>query len=146
MEKTWKLMDKVVKLCQHPKMNLKNSPPFILDTLPDTYQHLRMIYGKHEDKLHVLNANEYFKVGRLATCNLIAIVPEIIGRIEARAGTFLAKQTTSCRLLGIMLPLSVKIKPPTYFIANFDLLTRLLLQPKAGIFALAQRAGLSSVA
>ena len=23
IEKTWKLMDKVVKLCQHPKMNLK---------------------------------------------------------------------------------------------------------------------------
>ncbi len=41
IEKTWKLMDKVVKLCQHPRMNLKNSPPFILDILPDTYQHLR---------------------------------------------------------------------------------------------------------
>lgn len=33
IEKTWKLMDKVVKLCQHPKMNLKNSPPFILGEL-----------------------------------------------------------------------------------------------------------------
>lgn len=62
IEKTWKLMDKVVKLCQHPKMNLKNSPPFILDILPDTYQHLRLIYGKHEDKLATLNANEYFKI------------------------------------------------------------------------------------
>lgn len=62
IEKTWKLMDKVVKLCQHPKMNLKNSPPFILDILPDTYQHLRLIYTKHEDKLAVLNGNEYFKI------------------------------------------------------------------------------------
>ncbi len=43
IEKTWKLMDKVVKLCQHPRMNLKNSPPFILDILPDTYQHLRWV-------------------------------------------------------------------------------------------------------
>lgn len=62
IEKTWKLMDKVVKLCQHPKMQLKNSPPFILDILPDTYQHLRLIYTKHEDQLHVLNENEYFRV------------------------------------------------------------------------------------
>uniref|UniRef100_T1IWL0 E3 ubiquitin-protein ligase CBL n=1 Tax=Strigamia maritima TaxID=126957 RepID=T1IWL0_STRMM len=62
IEKTWKLMDKVVKLCQHPRMNLKNSPPFILDILPDTYQHLRLIYAKYEDKMQVLNENEYFKV------------------------------------------------------------------------------------
>ena len=56
-------MDKVVKLCQSPKLNLKNSPPFILDILPDTYQHLRLIYSKYEqDKLDVLNSNEYFKV------------------------------------------------------------------------------------
>ncbi|CAG0900096.1 unnamed protein product [Darwinula stevensoni] len=62
IEKSWKLMDKVVKLCQHPKMNLKNSPPFILDILPDTYQHLKLIYGKHEERMYVLNENEYFKV------------------------------------------------------------------------------------
>ena len=63
IEKTWKLMDKVVKLCQSPKLNLKNSPPFILDILPDTYQHLRLIYSQYEqDKLDVLNSNEYFKV------------------------------------------------------------------------------------
>lgn len=62
LEKTWKLMDKVVKHCQHPKMNLKNSPPFILDILPDTYQHLRLIYSKYEDKLLQLNNNEYFRL------------------------------------------------------------------------------------
>ncbi|GAB6027408.1 hypothetical protein CHUAL_001679 [Chamberlinius hualienensis] len=62
IEKTWKLMDKVVKLCQHPKMNLKNSPPFILDILPDTYQHLRIICEKYEDGMLVLNENEYFKI------------------------------------------------------------------------------------
>ncbi|CAG0918214.1 unnamed protein product [Notodromas monacha] len=62
IQKTWKLMDKVVKLCQQPQMNLKNSPPFILDILPDTYQHMRQIYKKYEDKLHMLNENEYFKI------------------------------------------------------------------------------------
>jgi len=62
LEKTWKLMDKVVKLCQQSKMNLKNSPPFILDILPDTYQHLRLIYTKYEENMGALNNEEYFKV------------------------------------------------------------------------------------
>ena len=62
IEKSWKLMDKVVKLCQHPKMNLKNSPPFILDILPDTYQHLKLINVKYDDRMHVLNENEYFRI------------------------------------------------------------------------------------
>merc|ERR1719431_2164069 len=63
IEKTWKLMDKVVKLCQSPKLNLKNSPPFILDILPDTYQHLRLIYSKYEqERMDLLNSTEYFKI------------------------------------------------------------------------------------
>lgn len=62
LDKTWKLMDKVVKLCQHQRMNLKNSPPFILDILPDTYQRLRLIYSKYEDRMHVLHNNQHFCV------------------------------------------------------------------------------------
>lgn len=62
LEKTWKLMDKVVRQCQQSKMNLKNSPPFILDILPDTYQRLRLIYSKYEHQMHVLHANEHFNV------------------------------------------------------------------------------------
>lgn len=56
------LAPQVVKLCQHPKMNLRNSPPFILDILPDTYQHLRHVYTNYEDKLSVLNGTEYFRI------------------------------------------------------------------------------------
>lgn len=54
----------VVKLCQNPKMQLKNSPPFILDILPDTYQHLKLIHGEHEgpEKMSLLNENEYFRI------------------------------------------------------------------------------------
>ncbi|XP_045464702.1 E3 ubiquitin-protein ligase CBL [Harmonia axyridis] len=62
LDKTWKLMDRVVKLCQHPKMKLKNSPPFILDILPDTYQRLRLIYSKYEDNISVLHNIEYFNI------------------------------------------------------------------------------------
>uniref|UniRef100_A0A667WU14 E3 ubiquitin-protein ligase CBL n=1 Tax=Myripristis murdjan TaxID=586833 RepID=A0A667WU14_9TELE len=64
VEKTWKLMDKVVRLCQNPRLQLKNSPPYILDILPDAYQHLRLILGKYEEnqKLTQLSENEYFKI------------------------------------------------------------------------------------
>ncbi|XP_056592658.1 E3 ubiquitin-protein ligase CBL-B [Triplophysa dalaica] len=64
VEKTWKLMDKVVRLCQNPRLQLKNSPPYILDILPDTYQHLRLILCKYEEnqRLTQLSENEYFKV------------------------------------------------------------------------------------
>src|SRR6218665_2778158 len=41
-------------------MNLKNSPPFILDILPDTYQHLRLIQFKHKNRVDILESNEYF--------------------------------------------------------------------------------------
>ena len=64
IDKSWKMMDKVVKACQQPRMNLRNSPPFILDILPDTYQHLRTIVtlcSKHDDKLQTLNECEYFR-------------------------------------------------------------------------------------
>ncbi|KAK6316571.1 hypothetical protein J4Q44_G00119710 [Coregonus suidteri] len=64
VEKTWKLMDKVVRLCQNPRLQLKNSPPYILDILPDTYQHLRLIQCKYEEsqRLTQLSENDYFKV------------------------------------------------------------------------------------
>ncbi|KAJ8368301.1 hypothetical protein SKAU_G00083290 [Synaphobranchus kaupii] len=64
VEKTWKLMDKVVRLCQNPRLHLKNSPPYILDILPDTYQHLRLVLCKYEEsqKLAQLSENEYFKI------------------------------------------------------------------------------------
>lgn len=62
VEKCWKFMDKVVRLCQNPKLALKNSPPYILDLLPDTYQHLRTILFRYEGKMETLGDNEYFRV------------------------------------------------------------------------------------
>uniref|UniRef100_A0A673L6K8 E3 ubiquitin-protein ligase CBL n=1 Tax=Sinocyclocheilus rhinocerous TaxID=307959 RepID=A0A673L6K8_9TELE len=62
VEKCWKCMDKVVRLCQNPKLALKNSPPYILDLLPDTYQHLRTILSRYEGKMETLGDNEFFRV------------------------------------------------------------------------------------
>uniref|UniRef100_A0A3B4FVQ0 E3 ubiquitin-protein ligase CBL n=1 Tax=Pundamilia nyererei TaxID=303518 RepID=A0A3B4FVQ0_9CICH len=60
VEKCWKLMDKVLTV--NPKVALKNSPPYILDLLPDTYQHLRTILSRYEGKIEILGENEYFRV------------------------------------------------------------------------------------
>ena len=51
-----------MRLCQNPKLALKNSPPYILDLLPDTYQHLRTILSRYEGKMETLGDNEYFRV------------------------------------------------------------------------------------
>ncbi|XP_069038498.1 E3 ubiquitin-protein ligase CBL isoform X2 [Lepisosteus oculatus] len=56
------LQREVVRLCQNPKLALKNSPPYILDLLPDTYQHLRTILSRYEGKMETLGENEYFRV------------------------------------------------------------------------------------
>lgn len=60
LEKTFRLMDQVVKYCQQPRLNLKNSPPFILDILPDTYQQLSNIYQQKE--LADVRDNVYLKI------------------------------------------------------------------------------------
>ena len=62
IEKAWKQMDRVVKLCQHPLMSIKNSPPFILDILPDTYQQLKQIQSNYDDRMAALSSNEYFVI------------------------------------------------------------------------------------
>ena len=43
-------------------MNLKNSPPFILDILPDTFQHLKSIQSANEERFIQLTNNEYFVI------------------------------------------------------------------------------------
>ncbi|CAB3400653.1 unnamed protein product [Caenorhabditis bovis] len=57
--KVCKTMDEVVKLCQSQKLNLKSSPPFILDILPDTYAHLMLIFTNHNN---MLRDNELLRI------------------------------------------------------------------------------------
>ena len=61
-EKLWKLINKVIDFCQKDNMNLKNSPPFILDLLPDTYYHIVSIFDKYENKMEQLQNCDYFKI------------------------------------------------------------------------------------
>ncbi|KAJ1365586.1 hypothetical protein KIN20_025965 [Parelaphostrongylus tenuis] len=48
--------DDVVKACQNHRLNLRNSPPFILDILPDTYTQLVFIFTQN----HVILRDNYY--------------------------------------------------------------------------------------
>ncbi|GMT35276.1 hypothetical protein PFISCL1PPCAC_26573, partial [Pristionchus fissidentatus] len=55
-DKLYKLMDLVIKSCNSPKLNLKNSPPFILDIIPDTFTQLIAIFTRDPN---LMRTNEY---------------------------------------------------------------------------------------
>ncbi|CAJ0583105.1 unnamed protein product, partial [Mesorhabditis spiculigera] len=57
-ERIVKLMDEVCRNCQNPRLNLKNSPPFILDILPETYQLLVSIFKVEPE---ILRDNLYLR-------------------------------------------------------------------------------------
>lgn len=59
-DKINKLSDKLLKQCQSERMNLINSPPYIIDILPDICQVFNTIYVVYENKLHILNEIDYF--------------------------------------------------------------------------------------
>lgn len=52
-------MELVTKQCQQPRLNLKNSPPFILDILPSISRLLTQIFCQNPD---AFNDDEYLKV------------------------------------------------------------------------------------
>eukprot|EP00795_Rhopilema_esculentum_P016427 gene16427-7835_t len=62
IEKCWRTMEKVGKQCNTQRLGLKNSPPYLLEILPDTYQHLKLIVKYYEERMSMLNDCEYFRV------------------------------------------------------------------------------------
>ncbi|XP_059497355.1 E3 ubiquitin-protein ligase CBL-like isoform X2 [Stegostoma tigrinum] len=62
LEKVHKLLQKLLKLCQNPRLQLKNSPPYLLEILPETCSHLKLIVSNYEAKLDLLWDIGYFSV------------------------------------------------------------------------------------
>ncbi|TPP63831.1 E3 ubiquitin protein ligase CBL [Fasciola gigantica] len=62
VESCYKWLDRVVRLCQNPRLNLKNSPPYLLDTMPDIYEKLRSIISSYSDDYETLSQMKYFRV------------------------------------------------------------------------------------
>lgn len=53
-------MDAIMKTCQKIS-DLNNSPPYILDILPDIHTHIRKIVNEHGGKMDKLNENDFFQ-------------------------------------------------------------------------------------
>lgn len=83
-EKLNKLSEKILKYCQSERMNLINSPPYIIDILPDICQLLNVIQATYESKLHVLSDIEYFNI---FSCNLLEKLLKIVDLFK-QAGKF----------------------------------------------------------
>lgn len=62
LNKACKAMEKVVKLCSNPRLALSSRSPNILEILPDTSRHLRVIFEHYEKNVAFLNENEFFRI------------------------------------------------------------------------------------
>uniref|UniRef100_A0A183BMI8 E3 ubiquitin-protein ligase CBL n=1 Tax=Globodera pallida TaxID=36090 RepID=A0A183BMI8_GLOPA len=59
VDKCYRCMETVIRQCQQPRLNLKNSPPFILDILPDIYNLLNSILANEPA---ILQENLYLRL------------------------------------------------------------------------------------
>nr|XP_033770476.1 E3 ubiquitin-protein ligase CBL-like isoform X2 [Geotrypetes seraphini] len=62
LEKALKQVEKLKKLCQNQRLQLRNSPPYLPELMPETYHKLRLIQSCHEPHLECLLENDYFKI------------------------------------------------------------------------------------
>ncbi|RDD39660.1 E3 ubiquitin-protein ligase CBL [Trichoplax sp. H2] len=59
VDKVTRILTKIVKLCQRPKMNLKNNPPYIIDILTQIQHHILTVIQEQRGDLDKLNQIEY---------------------------------------------------------------------------------------
>ncbi|VEL09594.1 unnamed protein product [Protopolystoma xenopodis] len=64
-----KMIERVVQLCLQPALELKNSPPYILDNLPDIYNRLREIVNRYSENYEVLCKLDYFRIFISTLCD-----------------------------------------------------------------------------
>ncbi|XP_029432914.1 E3 ubiquitin-protein ligase CBL-C [Rhinatrema bivittatum] len=82
LEKALKQVEKLKKLCQNPRLQLRNSPPYLLELMPETHQQLRLLQSSCEPRLDLLLENDYF---RIYLSNLLAKTKQATGLFkEAR--------------------------------------------------------------
>uniref|UniRef100_A0A7E4VMB4 E3 ubiquitin-protein ligase CBL n=1 Tax=Panagrellus redivivus TaxID=6233 RepID=A0A7E4VMB4_PANRE len=68
LERTYKQMELVLRSCQQPKLNLKNSPPFIVDILPRMSQLISQIIATDSDALQKIEYLQVFIHNLLTKC------------------------------------------------------------------------------
>ncbi|XP_067831290.1 E3 ubiquitin-protein ligase CBL-like [Heptranchias perlo] len=62
VEKVYKQLEKLIKLCHNPRLQLKNSPPYILEIVPETCSHLKLLLSNYESKPDLLWENRHLCV------------------------------------------------------------------------------------
>ncbi|BHF69309.1 hypothetical protein SprV_0301235300 [Sparganum proliferum] len=62
IDEVYKRLEKLVRLCQHPRLQLRNSPPYLLEILPDMYEKLKAIITAYNSTLDELFNTLYFQV------------------------------------------------------------------------------------
>ncbi|XP_041081921.1 E3 ubiquitin-protein ligase CBL-B-like isoform X2 [Polyodon spathula] len=62
VERTCRYLEKLNKLCQNPKLGLRNSPPYLLELVPDSLQHLQLVVEVSELRKEPPWQQEYFCV------------------------------------------------------------------------------------
>uniref|UniRef100_A0A8C4T848 E3 ubiquitin-protein ligase CBL n=1 Tax=Erpetoichthys calabaricus TaxID=27687 RepID=A0A8C4T848_ERPCA len=62
LSKVCKELEKLQRSCQNPKVVLRNSPPYLLELIPDTLQHLQTITKQSEQRQDDLWEEEYFVI------------------------------------------------------------------------------------
>uniref|UniRef100_A0A0V0J6P1 E3 ubiquitin-protein ligase CBL n=1 Tax=Schistocephalus solidus TaxID=70667 RepID=A0A0V0J6P1_SCHSO len=62
IDEVYKRLEKLVRLCQHPRLQLRNSPPYLLEILPDMYEKLKGIITAYNSTLDELFNTLYFQV------------------------------------------------------------------------------------
>ncbi|GMR60236.1 hypothetical protein PMAYCL1PPCAC_30431, partial [Pristionchus mayeri] len=67
-DKLYKLMDMAIKACNTPKLNLKNSPPFILDIIPDTFTQLIAIFTRDPNAMRTTEYMGLFMANAQLKC------------------------------------------------------------------------------
>ncbi|XP_058875945.1 E3 ubiquitin-protein ligase CBL [Acipenser ruthenus] len=62
VDRTCRHLEKLNKLCQNPKLGLRNSPPYLLELVPDSLQHLQLVVEVGKLRREPLWQQEYFCV------------------------------------------------------------------------------------
>ncbi|KAK1155122.1 E3 ubiquitin-protein ligase CBL-like [Acipenser oxyrinchus oxyrinchus] len=62
VDRTCRHLEKLNKLCQNPKLGLRNSPPYLLELVPDSLQHLQLVVEVAKLRREPLWQQEYFCV------------------------------------------------------------------------------------
>ena len=82
-ERVFRFMEKVIRLCQDDRIQLKNSPPYILEILPELYPLLQTAIKHVLTELAPYNVSndKYFLHGNSASNDMPIFLPDFVSSL-----------------------------------------------------------------